>query len=232
MLVVRGSKLARFLCEGRRGLVLRVSIDGLGFCVGGRNWLGFLMRVRNRLNLVWASKLTWLQRGQSMLTWSQGGWWHLTRSRCRDDLFYFIVGDRNWLDFSVGIGIDLVFVLRSEMTWSGLIESDLAFVLGGIEIDVILEWEIKLPWPCVGDRNWLSFSMGMQIEFVFACGLIVTYFRCEDRLTWFLCAWLKLAWFLYAGRKRHGLTCASKLTWFLYGWSKATWFQCEWSELT
>ena len=68
----------------------------------------------------------------------------MTRSRCRDDLFYFIVGDRNWLDFSVGIGIDLVFVLRSEMTWSGLIEIDLAFVLGGIEIDVFLDWGSKL----------------------------------------------------------------------------------------
>ena len=68
LILVIGNQLSWFLCAGRKWLVCRVVIDWLGFCVGGRNCLGFCLRDGNHLALVWGSKLTCFWYGWSKLT--------------------------------------------------------------------------------------------------------------------------------------------------------------------
>ena len=66
----------------------------------------------------------------------------------------------------------------------------------------------------------LVFRVGIEIELVFVCGAKMTCFKCGDLLTWFLCGWSKLTWFLYSGRKSLGFSVNIELDlFFLCGWS-------------
>ena len=66
------------------------------------------MWVKNDLVLVFGSKLTWFMWGI--------------------EIYLVYVGDRNLLDFSVGMGIDLVLMWGSKKTWLSLV----------IEINLVL----------------------------------------------------------------------------------------------
>ena len=155
-------KINWFWCE--RGTWLR-------FCVGGRNWLnyggsnltwfqcrdrnwiGFGGGVKNDLVLVFGSKLSssmgfeidlFLVRG-SELTWllSGGGkWLRFIIVLIKIGLVY--VGDRIWLDFSVGIGIDLVFCVGIEKYMVLVCGWKLTWVfVWRYRNDLILEWGSK-----------------------------------------------------------------------------------------
>ena len=175
--------------------------------MGGRNWLGFCTRVRKSLVLVWASKLTrcfvrvvevvlFSVKGVELdLIWGQGWNW-----------FGCCTGGRKQLDFSEGIGIDLLFVRRSKIPWLDF---------------------------CVRDRNRPIFSVGIEIDLFFVHGgqnLLRFCVLAEN--TWFWC--LDRNWLGFCMRDKNDLVLvwASKLSWFSCGWSKLTWFQCGGSNLT
>ena len=143
----------------------------------------------------WGRKFTWgLCAGRKWFVSSVGidcfdvwcGWSRLT---------WYVYAGRRSLCFSVSIEIDLILYGWSKLTsfqrrgrnWLGVendlvrvwIEMSLVFESGGIEIDL-----------------WLLFCMRVEKPCFFLY-----------RLTWLLCGWTKLAWFLYAGRKTLGLVC-------------------------
>ena len=92
------------------------------------------------------------------------------------------------------------------------------------------------------DRNWLDFSVGIELDLFFCRGPNRLRFcvRAENYLVQFMDRnWLS---FCAGDRNWHGFRMlaknhlisvwASSLTSFLCGWSKLTWFQCEGTNLT
>ena len=175
---VPGSKSTLFLCGGRKlpnfsewikinfAFVcgpkishFRVEVDWLSVCAAGRELLGFGMRAKKHLVLVWASKWTWYLCGYAKLIWFQCGGWNLDLIPVqRINWFDCCVGgrnwldfglvDRNWLDFSVEIRIDLYFFA---------VESDLLIVSG---------------------TKWTSFFMsGHRTRFSIRVGSKLTWFQ-------------------------------------------------------
>ena len=70
------------------------------------------------------------------------------------------------------------------------------------------------------DRILLGFSLGVESDLVLCggsqltvCGPKLTCFKCDDRLTWFLCGlwWSKLTRFLDAGRKSLGFSVSIEI---------------------
>ena len=164
----------------------------------------------------------------------------------------FLCSGRKWLVFSVRIEINCVFVSEHR-------------------IDLIFEWGSKLTWfqwrgrLCfcyyVQDRNWLGFSVEIEIDF-FLCGsrnrlrfcvrveswLVFIY---GSKLTWFLAWGSKLTWFLCTGGKR--LVFSVGIAWhsffaggrhwlgfcmlaesqlvLMWAWNLTS-FLCGWSKLT
>ena len=124
------------------------------------------------------------------------------RGRNRRD---FSVGDRNWLDFSVGIIIDLVrcggrkwLVLESgsKLTWfSCRGHAKLAVFRVGIDISLNSVLGSKLTWFCVGDISWLGFSVSTENDMFLWGGQHWPCFcvRVENYL-FIVWAW-KLTWF-------------------------------------
>ena len=125
-----GSKLTWFLCVGWKWLVFSMGIKWLNLWGGGRIWLGFCIPAENHLVLVLASNFTWFLCG---LTQIDCGGSNLTWFRCRDrNWLGFVWGSkmncssvlieigsvyvryRTWLDFNVGIEIDVVLVWGSK----------------------------------------------------------------------------------------------------------------------
>ena len=114
----------------------------------------------------------------------------------------------------------------------------------GASIDtVIMPYTRQRGYPCE-NRNWVYFCVrpendlvlaygwkltcfqcGGEIDLVFVCGANMTCFQCEDRLTWFLCRWSKLTFFVGA---ENDMVLCGHWNWpgFLCGWSKLTWCQC------
>ena len=132
---------------------------------------------------------------------------------------------QNWLDFIVGIEIDLNSVQESELncflrgdrkilvlflvcgsklTW---------FSCGGTEIDLILGW----------GSNWIDCSSGVEISLIFVGGIefdLVLVFG--SRVTCFLCVGSKLDSYR---PKLTRFEFDDRLVWFWCGW----WW---WSKLT
>ena len=144
------SKLTLFQC-GRSKLTWLQCRD--------RNKLVFFVGVENDLDVVWDFMCT----GRKLL--GVGIESDLIFVRViRIDL---ISGDRNWLDFRVGMGIDLISVLGSKLT---------SFLCGS-----------KLTWFKCWDRNWLGFVRGSKLTSFMCAGrndLILVH---ASNLTWFLC---------------------------------------------
>ena len=148
----------------------------------------------------------------------------------------FSVGDRTWLDSSVGwnrfgccvgcrkwlhfssvnrhwfccVAVETFYFLPSWSKLSG-------FLCRGIEIDLIVEWESKLTWFqwwgrtslgfYVRNINWLGFSVGIELDLILYGG--------QNRLR-----------FCVRAENYFVLIYGSKLTWFLAWGSKLTWFLC------
>ena len=135
----------------------------------------------------------------------------------------------NWLGYSVGIEIDLLFVRGSKFTsflcagrnylvpmyGSKLTHSYCGSKLArsvskhryrldirvGIKVDLISVMGSNWLGFCGRDRNWLGFSVGIEIDLFFVRGSNLTSFLCAGRTYLVvMCAW-KYAWFLCAGRK-------------------------------
>ena len=127
LISVMGSKLTWFLCTASKLTWLkRRDRPWLFFCAGIKIDLGFACGPKITLNIsiefclvciveieivlvfVCRRKITWC--------WCEYRTWlrFCVGSRYWLD---FIVGDRTWRGFSVGIGIDLVLVGGSKMTW-------------------------------------------------------------------------------------------------------------------
>ena len=180
---------------------------------------------------------------------------------------------QNWFDSVWGIGTDFVFSVeigiylvfcggRKWLDFSVWIETNSVF-LKSIKIDLILEWGSKLTWFqwwdqkllgfCVGDRNWLGVSLGFEIDFLVRgveidfvmFGPIIVWCHVwididlvlarESRLTCFFCAgrkWLVFMWrwiaffcvwvieidlFLYARRKSLDFSVSIELD-FVFVW--------------
>ena len=124
------SKLAWFLWASRKWLVFIVGIDSLGFCVGGRNWLGCVL----------VAKINWVICGYQ--DWST---------------VVFVWVCRNWICFCIRAGHGLLIVWRSMnlvlwgwaklawflctvQIWLGfgeVDEIDLFFFVRGFDIDLI-----------------------------------------------------------------------------------------------
>ena len=146
-----GSELTRFQCRDRKWRGLRAAVENELFQVNELQLTRFLCRgIEIDSILEWASKLTWFQ------------WWG------RNHLVFY-VGDRAWLDFSLGIGIDSVF--HEGRKWLGFSvwkEVNLAFVSR--------------------HQDWLEFRVGIETDLII--------FLCErENFTRCLCGWSKLTWF-------------------------------------
>ena len=116
---------------------------------------------------------------------------------------HFSVGDRSWLDLSVGDQILLSFVSGSRMTWFRFwIKIHLVFVSGGVQNRLVFRARNEndltsglvswLTWFCVGHRSWLHLSVRAEIDMFFV--------RCS-KSTLFLVRCSKSTLFLYAGLK-------------------------------
>ena len=141
-------------------------------------------------------------------------WLDCVRGRNRRD---FSVGDRIWLDFSVGIRIDLVLCggrqwLGSEpgskLTWFSC--------RGACQIDLFLEWVSKITWLQWCGRNKLGFVCGskitwfrvwIEINLVFVSGAVQNYhaFRVGIEIDLTSLLGSKLSW---------SPSWGSNLTWF------------------
>ena len=152
LVFVCGPKMTWFWCGNRM----------TGFCVDGRNWLGFDMRTENHLVSVWESYLTSSLCGWSKLTWVQRGGLKLTWFQCGNEISVVWVVEIDLisvrrigidLDLSVEIGIDLMFVWWSKITCFWSLDEINSVLYRGIEIDFILEWGSKLTWCQWWDRK-------------------------------------------------------------------------------
>ena len=173
--------------------------------MGGRNWLDFSVGV----------KLIWLLCGCSKLISFQ------CRDRNWNG-FQKMCGGRKWLVFSVWIEINSVFVSghrnwldirdRNGLDFSDGVEINLFFVCG-IEIDLFLVWVSKLMF--LMRRSRLTFVLFASRNY-----LVLLY---GSKLTWFLCAgrkwlvfsvgidWLSLMWVVEIDLVS---VCGSTITWF------------------
>ena len=106
------------------------------------------------------------------------------------------VGDRNRLDFSVGIGTELVLVWgRKSLRFSTWIEIHLVFVSGyrgvlgygvRIEIDLVSVSRSKLTFFLCGGPNYLDVRVEIEIKVVFVRGLAIDFvFVCGTNMTCF-----------------------------------------------
>ena len=124
---------------------------------------------------VWGSDLTWFYVGVGNdLVWSLdrntldvGVWGHAksiifrvgiemdSTSALGSKLSWFYVGGRNWLRFSAGVKIDLVFENHLFLVWA--LKFTCIFCDGRNWLDLSAE-----------DRTWLHFNVGMKI--IWLCG--------------------------------------------------------------
>ena len=112
------------------------------------------------------------------------------------------MGGGNWLDFSVGVGIDLVLCGSPKWLVLGVCsETYSVFASGhrnqldirvGIEIDFISVMGRNELCFCVRDRNWLGFSVCIEIDLVLVRGSKLTLFLCGLEITWFW--WIDRNW--------------------------------------
>ena len=106
------------------------------------------------------------------------------------------LGDRIWLDFSVGIRIYFV-LCESKLAWFRVwIEINLVFVWGGYAKLTCfqnmnrnwLDSGSNVTWFCVGDINWLGVSVRTEIDLFFVRGSKLTLFCVRVKKCLFL-AW-------------------------------------------
>ena len=129
----------------------------------------------------------------------------------------FVSGHRHWRNFRVGIDIELISGLGSKLVWllcgglgfCGRTKNDLFLVWGSIDL-VLYGWS-KSTWLlcagrkalvlhrnwlvfCAGGRNWLDFSMGIELDLisvsgsedlVFVGGSKMTFFVSGSKWSWF-----------------------------------------------
>ena len=123
---------------------------------------------------------------------------------------YFSVGDRNWLNFCVRIGTDVVFAVESYMTNNIWIPIDLVFVSGR--------------------RNWVDPRLGIIFDFIFVFGSKLTCFSCMDWYWLGFSVWIEVGWVLVSRHcnwhdaknwyhKSIGFRFGSKLPLLLFGGS-------------
>ena len=121
---------------------------------------------------------------------------------------------------------------RSKFTWFSESGSNLACFCAGVKIDFDLKTGWKLIVFNLQIEISLVLSVGIEIDLVFAWGQKTTCFYSGDRLSYILCGWSNLAWFLYAGRKSLGLSVSIERDFVLSRWSILTWFHCGGSNFT
>ena len=85
------------------------------------------------------------------------------------------MGDGNWLDFSPGLGIDLIFVGA---------ENDMDFVWRSQKKYGCVSIEMKLVFVS-GRRDRLGIGVGIEIGLISVMG---------SKLTWFWCAGSRVTW--------------------------------------
>ena len=151
--------------------------------------------------IVRAWKLTCILRGWSKLTWLQCGGSNLILPQCRMNWIWLCglseltefqrLVDPHCFGFGVTVENDLFLASGSKLN---------GILCRGIEIDLILEWGSKLTWFqrwsrnsrfYVRDRNWLGFSVGIELDFYFVRG---------SRSTSVLCAGRKLLGLIYGSK--------------------------------
>ena len=158
MFFVRGSKLTLFFACGSKITCYECEHGNwLGFCDGGRNWLDFSVGDR-----------TWLD---SSVGWNEFG----VCVGCRKWLNFSVV-DRHWFGFCVTVEND-VFSVRIEINWVFVTGNRNRLDIGvGIKIDYISVIPgLKLTWFYERDRNWLGFSVRIELD-LFLCGPKSTWF--------------------------------------------------------
>ena len=81
----------------------------------------------------------------------------------------YVTRHRNWLDFTVGIEVDLTSAQGWKLTWC---------LCGGIDLDLILEWGSKLHNFSSGVEINLIFVWGIEVDWVFVFMSKVTLSSC------------------------------------------------------
>ena len=175
--LVSGSKFARCLRRGIEiDLVLEWGSKLIWFQWWGRSLLGFCVRDRNWLGLLWGSTLTFscaeakidfvFVCGQKLLSykvWIEIGLVFV----CGPKVTCFSVDDRNWLGFCMRVESHLVLVWASKLTWFLCGWSKLPrFQCGGWKL-TWFQCRDEIDLGSVGGRNWLDFSGGIGIDFDF-----------------------------------------------------------------
>lgn len=97
--------------------------------------------------------------------------WKLTCFLCEaSELTWFECGDRNGLDLSVVIRIEMLFVRESKITFSVWMDVDLIFAL-----------ESKLAWFLCEGSKATSFSCAGRKDLAFVCGIEINFAQCGGR---------------------------------------------------
>ena len=152
----------------------------LNFKRGDRNWLGLCVRAENDLCLVRKSDYLVFARVVEIdlvfvcwtrVTWFYWDWTWLRSCVGGRKWLDLIVGDRTWFDSNVGIGIDLVLVWGSKMTWLQYLNWNYLGFSMGIEIDLFLCKDRKRSVFFCLHRNWLGLCWESKL----------TSFQCRDQ---------------------------------------------------
>ena len=156
------------------------------FVSGQRNKINIRVEMKIDSISVMGSKLTWVLRAGSTLTWFQHR-------------------DRTWLVSLFGGQNRLRFCVRDENYLVLIYESKLTFLAWGAKLTSFLSagrkpllFGVGIDWLsfCAGDRNWIGFSVLAENHLALVWA---------SKLTSLLCGWSKLALFHCRGWN---------LTWF------------------
>ena len=214
--------------SGRSELGVRVgSFKLIWSLCAGLKWL-IIVRINNK-SLCGRSKLTLFRcRDRVRLRFSGGGV-EITLVLSGSKLTWFWCLYQNWLDYIVGIKIGLISVLESKRFWflSGGLKwfrfwggNRLTwFSCGWSIITSVTCGETKLTWLQYRDRNWLGICVVVEndpflmLDWKLACFVlghrnflwlrggiaIALILVLESTVSWFLCGWSNLTWFLWTG---------------------------------
>ena len=173
-----GPNLNWFQCRGKIDLIVVWVVELTWYLYADQESLVY--RISTKIDLVFC--------GWSKLTWFQCEGSSFTRFQCRYEIDFVVRVVKR-------VGIDLAFVYRSKTTCSkGRIERNWVLVSGhrnrpdiwvGIKLTWLQWWGRNSLVYHLRERNWLGFSVGIKLDFLFVRASKSIWFVCGPRNSWF-----------------------------------------------
>ena len=121
------------------------------------------------------------------------------------------VGDRTWLDFSVGMEFVWLLCELSKMTLFQCAGTALIWFLFSGRKWLVFSVRIEIYWVFVSwHRNRLDIGVGNKIDLISVIGSKLTWFSCAgSKLTWFY-RWDQTRLFFVRGSKSTSVLCVDR----------------------